>query len=263
MQVAIDGAVIAVASFEREPTSGRRTLLWLHGAGMDHTVWALQARAKAFADWNSLAPDLPGHGGSGGNAAGSIAAAAGWLVRLLDALGLERVALAGHSMGALIALATAARAPERVARLALLGAAARMPVHPRLLGAARDDLPGAAALIADWGLGTAAKLTGGGTPGVSLMQVARRLVERSRPGVLASDLAACDSYADGEAHAAAIRCPTLVLAGAADRMTPAKQGQRLAERIPGATCVVVPAAGHMMMLERPRPVLDALAAWAG
>lgn len=263
MRVAVDGAVVAVASFEREPTPGRRTLLWLHGAGMDHTVWALQARAKAFADWTSLAPDLPGHGGSGGDAPRSIEAAAGWLVRLLDALGVERAALAGHSMGALIALATAARAPDRVERLALLGAAARMPVHPKLLAAARDDLPGAAAMIADWGVGTAAKLTGGGTPGVSLVQAARRLVERSRPGALASDLAACDGYADGEAHAAAVRCPTLVLAGAADRMTPAKQGQRLAALIPGATGIVIPAAGHMMMLERPRPVLDALAVWGG
>ncbi len=262
MRVAVDGAVVAIASFERGLTPGRRTLLWLHGAGMDHTVWALQARAKAFAEWNSLAPDLPGHGGSEGDAPSSIDAAAGWLLRLLDALELDRAALVGHSMGALIALAAAARASDRVERLALLGAAARMPVHPKLLAAARDDLPGAASTIADWGLGAAAKLSGGGTPGVSLVQAARRLVERSRPGVLARDLGACDSYAGGEAHAAAVGCPTLVLAGAADRMTPARQGQRLAELVRGARCVVIPAAGHMMMLERPRPVLDALAGWA-
>lgn len=262
MRVAVEGALVAVASFEREMTHQRPSLLWLHGAGMDHSVWALQARAKAFAGWNSLAPDLPGHGGSEGPPAGSIETAARWLVRLLDALRLERAALAGHSMGALIALATAAQAPDRVERLALLGAAARMPVHARLLAMARADLPAAAAMIAEWGLAPAAKLTGGGTPGVSLVQVARRLVERSPPGVLASDLAACDAYGEGEAHAATIRCPTLVIAGAADRMTPARQGQRLAALIPAATDVVVPAAGHMMMLERPRQVLAALAEWA-
>jgi pimeloyl-ACP methyl ester carboxylesterase len=146
-----------------------------------------------------------------------------------------------------------------VESLALLGAAPRMPVHPALLTAAAEDLPRAAAMIADWGIGAAAKLTGSGTPGVSLVASARRLLETSRPGVLAADLAACNAYADGEARAAEVRCPTLVLCGVQDRMTPAKQGQRLAGMIAGARVVTVPA-GHMMMLERPKPVLEALTA---
>jgi pimeloyl-ACP methyl ester carboxylesterase len=225
---------------------------------MDHSVWTLQARAKPFHGRNSLAVDLPGHGRSGGAAAASIAGSAAWLVRLLDRLRIGRATLVGHSMGALIALETAATASDRVERLALLGAAPRMPVHPGLLAAAADDLPRAAAMIADWGIGAAARLTGGGTPGVSLATSARRLLESSRPGVLAADLSACNAYVDGEARAAALRCPPLVLCGAQDRMTPARQGQKLAGLIPGARLVTVPAAGHMMMLERPKPVLEAL-----
>ena len=89
------------------------TALFVHGAGMDHTVWALQGRHLAFHGWNALAVDLPGHGRSRHlPAAGSIEAIAEGLAELI---GAERqVTLVGHSMG-------------------LLGAAARMPVHPDLL----------------------------------------------------------------------------------------------------------------------------------
>jgi pimeloyl-ACP methyl ester carboxylesterase len=260
MQVEIDGETIHVCDWGQPLRAEAPSLIWLHGAGMDHSVWTLQARAKAFHDGNSLAVDLPGHGRSGGIAFATIAEASSWLLRLLDRLGIARPTLIGHSMGALIALEAAATAPERVGRLALLGAAPRMPVHPALLAAAAEDLPRAAAMIAEWGIGGAAKLTGGGTPGVSLTTSARRLLETSRPGMLATDLAACNAYADGEAQAAMVRCPTLVLCGGQDRMTPAKQGQRLAGMIVGARAVMIPAAGHMMMLERPKPVLAALMA---
>ena len=263
MRIAVDAAEVELAAWGQPVDRARRTILWLHGAGMNHSVWTLQARAKPFHPCNSLAPDLPGHGGSAGGAPASIAAAGAWLLRLLDALGIERASLVGHSMGALVALETAATAPGRVERLALLGAAPRMPVHQSLLQAARDDLPAAAAMIADWGVGTAAKLGAGGAPGVSLTTAARALLETSRPGVLAADLAACNDYGDGEARAAAVACPTLVICGAADRMSPARQGQRLAGLFPGAGVVTIPRAGHMMMLERPREVLDALSAWMG
>ena len=258
MQLDLDGAAVHLSDWGQPFRPEAASIVWLHGAGMDHSVWTLQARAKPFHGRNSLAPDLPGHGRSGGAAAGSIAHSAAWLLRLLDGLGIARATLVGHSMGALIALETAATAPGRVEQLVLLGAAARMPVHPGLLAAAADDLPKAAAMIADWGIGTAAKLTGGGTPGVSLATSARRLLESSPPGTLAADLAACSAYAEGEARAATLRCPTLVLCGAQDRMTPARQGQKLAALIPGARLVTVPAAGHMLMLERPKPVLEAL-----
>ena len=104
---------------------------------MDHIVWALQARSLAHRGRAVLALDLPGHGRSAGPALTSIAEMAAWLIRFLDAAGIAQAALCGHSMGALIALAAAASAPDRVRRLALLGVAARMPVHPDLLAAAR------------------------------------------------------------------------------------------------------------------------------
>jgi pimeloyl-ACP methyl ester carboxylesterase len=261
MRIAVDATEVELATWGPPFQPARPTVIWLHGAGMDHTIWTLQARAKPFHPCNSLAPDLPGHGASAGEPPASIAAASAWLSRLLDSLGIGRISLVGHSMGALVALHTAATAPGRVERLALLGAAARMPVHPSLLLAAQADLPAAAAMIADWGIGTAAKLGAGGAPGVSLTVAARVMLETSRPGVLATDLAACDDYGEGEASAAAVACPTLVVCGAVDRMTPARQGQRLAGLIPGAQAITVARAGHMLMLERPRDVLAALTAW--
>jgi pimeloyl-ACP methyl ester carboxylesterase len=231
----------------------RPALLLLHGAGLDRSVWDAQATGLAARGRAVLAPDLPGHGGSDGPALPTIDALADWTAALIAAAGCDRAAVAGHSMGALAALACAARHPERVRALALLGAAARMPVHPDLLAAARDDLPRAAALIVKWGHGAAAR----GDP--TLTGAAERLLAASAPGVLHTDLAACDAYADGTAHAAAAACPSLLVLGAEDRMAPPEAGRKLAERIPGARVVELPDSGHMLMAEAPDAVLDALA----
>ena len=117
----------------------RPVVLLVHGAGMDHSVWALQSRALAAQGWSVLAVDLPGHGLSAGQAMPSIEALADWLADLIVAAGLKKAVVAGHSMGALAALELAARHPSQVAALALVGAAASMPVHPDLIAAAGEE----------------------------------------------------------------------------------------------------------------------------
>jgi pimeloyl-ACP methyl ester carboxylesterase len=87
---------------------------------------------------------------------------------------------------------------------------------------------------------------------------ALRLLGASSGPCLHTDLAACNAYQDGLQAAATLRCPTLVVAGAADRMTPARQAAKLAEAIQGARLVTLPACGHMMMIEQPDATLDAL-----
>lgn len=233
-------------------------IVFLHGAGLDHTVWALPARYFAHHDRAVLAVDLPAHGKSAGAALTSIEALADWTVSLLDEVGAEKAALAGHSMGALVALEAAARHPGRLRALALLGAAPKMPVHPDLLAAAAADDHAAFDLMTSWGFGPAGHLGGARVPGSWLMGGGERLLERIRPGVLSADLAACNAYAAGMDSAAKVACPVLVVMGAADKMTPARAGAKLAAAIPGAEQAVIPGCGHMMLAEKPDETLDAL-----
>jgi len=257
MELNVDGRAVFAATGGRPFDPALPAIVFIHGAGMDHSVWSLQTRYFAHHGRGVLALDLPGHGRSAGPGLDGIEPMAAWLGRLLDAADLERAALVGHSMGALVALGAAAALGPRVRALALLGAASRMPVHPDLLAAAEADDPLARDLVTSWGHGPAGHLGGNRAPGLWLMGGAERVLERAGPGVLFRDLAACDAY-DGAAAAARIACPCLVLVGAADRMTPAKAGRALAGRIAGARVAEIADCGHMMMQERPDQTLDAL-----
>ena len=262
MEVNLDGAGVFFADYGKGFEPGRPTILFVHGAGMDHSIWPLQARHFAYRGWNALAADLPGHGRSEGALRDSIAAMADWLWQLITGMDIGAVNLVGHSMGALISLELAARHRKRIGRLALLGAAAKMPVHPALLEAAAGSGPLAAELICDWGFGPAGHIGGHKAPGSWMMGHALRLLDRSAGAVLHTDLAACDAYQSGLEAAAKLRCPTLVMAGEFDRMTPPRHAAELAEAITGARFIALPAAGHMLMIEQPDATLDALVEFA-
>lgn len=236
----------------------RPVVVFVHGAGMDRTVWNLQSRWFAHHGRAVMALDLPGHGRSEGTPLASVGDLADWTVAALDAAGVGTAALVGHSMGALVALETAARRPDRVRGLALVGAAPAMPVHPRLLDAAVADEHAAIDMVVLWGHGGGARLGGHRAPGLWMVGGAVRLLERARPGVLHADLAACNAYGGAVAACGRISAPTLVLSGEEDRMTPARQGRKLADLIGGAAFRSLPDCGHMVMVEKPDAALDAL-----
>lgn len=262
MWIDIQGQRVFAATGGAAFDPAKPVVVLVHGAGMDHSVWALQDRALAHAGNAVLSVDLPGHGRSGGEPLPSIAALADWLASLLDAVGAEQASVVGHSMGALAALAFAARHPARARAVVLLGAAAAMPVNDDLRNAAATKPAAAAAMIVGWGFSVEAALGGSATPGLWLTGGATSLLARARPGVLAADLNACNDYLDGSIDAARVSCPALVIVGERDRMSPAKLGRELAALLPHGRIEVLPGAGHMVMTERPDAVLDLLRAFA-
>jgi pimeloyl-ACP methyl ester carboxylesterase len=258
MQLSVNGIDTFVATGGRNFDSAQPTVVLLHGAGFDHTTWALHSRWFAHHGFGVLAPDLPGHGRSSGAPLASISDMADWTAALLDAAGCAKARLVGHSMGSLIALETASRHPERVSALGLIGTAATMTVGPDLLKAAEANDHAAIDMVSIWGLGFQAGLGGSLAPGLWMLSGAQRVLEKCRPGVLFSDLAACNAYQGALDAAAKITVPTTIVLGERDMMTPAKAGRALAAALPSSRIVVLRGAGHMMMAERPDELLAAL-----
>jgi len=249
-----------VFSGGRAVDAGKSTVVFIHGAAMDHTVWILPARYFIRHGFNVLAVDLPGHGRSEGEPLAGITAMADWIAELLDMAGVGEAALVGHSMGSLAALETAARHPRLARSLTLLGTACPMPVAEQLLTAARDNRHDAIDMLTLWGYSRRAQQGGSETPGMWMVAGTMRLLERAAPGVLFADLNACNEYRHGLASAAKVRCPTLLILGQDDVMTPPRRAMDVQRAIPDARAVVLENCGHTMTAEQPDRVLDALAA---
>ena len=258
MDMTTNGTTIHASTGGRAFDTTQPTVVLLHGAGMDHTVWQFQTRAFAYHGFNALALDLPGHGRSDDPAPTTIGGYADSVAAVLDEAGVGAAHIVGHSMGAFIGLELAARFSDKVLSLTLIGVSDRMHVHPDLLAAAEVNDHLAFDLVASWSHTRTAHTGGHPTPGLWMMGSTLRLLERSRPGVLHTDLAACNTYDTALDRAAEVNAPTLVLMGMNDIMTRPKGAATLADAIPNATTVVVPAAGHMVMVERPDPVIDEL-----
>ena len=243
----------------------RPTVVFIHGAQNDHSVWILQTRYFAHHGFNVLAVDLPGHGRSKGAAKSSVEAMAAWLLALLDAAGVARAMLVGHSMGSLIALEASHQAPQCVGKLAMLGTTYPMKVSDALLETAKNDEPVAIDMVNIWSHSMRAQNPACPLAGVSAMGTARRLMQRMsaiNPAQLFyTDFTACNAYANGEVAARARACPALFIFGSKDMMTPARSTKILTAAIPHGKIVHVDA-GHSLMTEQPGVVLDALFAFA-
>jgi pimeloyl-ACP methyl ester carboxylesterase len=258
VQFVVNGVKTFVGTGGRDFDPTLPLVVFLHGAGLDHTVWALLARWFAHRGCGVLTPDLPGHGRSGGKPLPSINTIADWTAALIETSKADTARIIGHSMGSLVALETAARYPGRVTALGLIGTAAAMPVAADLLNAAKADHHAAIEMVSIWGYGFRAGLGGSLAPGMWMLGGAQRLLERARPGVLFKDLSACNDYRDGLASAAKVTAPATLVLGERDMMTPAKAGRELAAALPNARVVMLKGAGHMLISERPDEVLHAV-----
>lgn len=261
MDIIVDGHKVYAATGGKPFDAAKPTIVFVHGAGLDHTNWQLPARWFAWHGFNVLAPDLPGHGRSQGPLIETVPALAQWVLRLLDAAGVEKAALVGHSMGGAVVLEAAAAAPQRVTKLGLLGTGSVTPVNDALINSARDNPAAAYALMTGWSLAASSKLGGNPVPGMWMSGGCLALLGRNAPGTLHNDFLACAAWSTGAEAVAKITCPTLVMVGANDVMTPPKIGQKLAQAIPGSRYVALPACGHMLFSESPDAMLDGLKAF--
>jgi pimeloyl-ACP methyl ester carboxylesterase len=246
--------------------AGQSTIVLIHGAQNDHSVWILQSRYLAHHGFNVLAVDLPGHGRSAGPALHTIQAMAAWIGACMDATGVTQAAIAGHSMGSLIGLEIAGRhAPERCLRLAMLGTACPMTVSETLLQACEQDEPHAIGLINQWSHSGLNHWPGTPGPGFSVYVQGLRLMQRQSHGVLPIDFHACNNYQDGSKVAMQVQCPVLLLNGERDQMTTAKAANALLAQFPStvANLRTIPDCGHALMAEHPDRVLKELKQWLG
>ena len=242
------------------------TVVFIHGVLNDHSVWVLQTRYLANRGWNVLAVDLPGHCKSAGDPPATVEAAADFVGALLDAAGVEKAALVGHSWGSLIAMEAAARLKDRISHTVLVGTAFPMKVSPALIEASVSDPIKALTMVNVFSRSTLApppSALGAGTwvYGASMALGRRVLASNTEVNVFHRGFVACDSYTGGEAAMAALTCPVLFLLGGQDQMTPPKAAQSLikAAQAAGQTVQVVTLpVGHNQMTEAPDQTLLAI-----
>ena len=258
MDFTVDGKKAYAYTANHAPDASLPTVVFVHGAGLDHSWWALQSRYFGYHRRNVLALDLPGHARSEGPPLASIEAIADWVVRLLDAAKLDQAAVVGHSLGSLAALDCAARFPARVTHIALVGTAYPMKVSEAFLGAAKNNDHSAFDMETIWGHAAQVPLAGNPYPGMWMYGDTLARLERLAPGVLHNDLRACNEYTGGMDAAAKVQCPALFVLGRRDIMTPPKAASALAAAIKGAQTMIIGPSGHSLMAEAPDAVLDAL-----
>jgi pimeloyl-ACP methyl ester carboxylesterase len=261
MQLQIDGKTAFAYTAAHDIDPAKRSVVFVHGAGLDHSWWGLQSRYFGYHGFNVLAVDLPGHGRSAGPPLATVGEIADWVLGLLKNLNIEKAAVVGHSMGSLVALEFAARFPDNAEKIALIGIAYPMKVSDGFLDAARRNDPSAYDMETIWGHAPQVPFAGNPNPGMWMYGDTLARLCRLAPGVLHSDLAACNAYADGMEAAAKLKCPALFILGARDMMTPPRSAQALARAIPDAKTVTIAPSGHSLMSEAPDATLDALIAF--
>ena len=263
MQFQINGHPAFAYAAAHDFDAAQRSIVFVHGAGLDHSWWGLQSRYFGYHGFNVLAVDLPAHGRSEGPPLKSIGELADWVFALLNSLKIKQAIFVGHSMGSLIALEFAARYPQAAERIALIGTAYPMKVSDGFLDAARRNDQAAYDMETIWGHAAQVPLSGNPNPGMWMYGDTLARLARLAPGVLHTDLMACNAYAGGMEAAAMLKCPALFILGARDIMTPPRAAQNLAKAIADSRTVTIGPSGHSLMAEAPDATLDALIAFIG
>ena len=209
MKHELHGDTIHIATGGLDFDATKPVLVFIHGSGQSHLTWVLQTRYFAHRGFSVLAPDLPGHGLSGGTPLASIETMADWINDLLDSLGAQTATLIGHSQGVLVALEGARRHPHRVSALGLIAGAMAIPVNDALIEMSQSAPAKAFRMMTSWGHGPGAHKFDNTQPGHAFLGYGRQVMAQNDDAALHADLVACNSYGEGETAAAALAQPTL------------------------------------------------------
>lgn len=241
-----------------EMLKGTRTLILLHAFPLSADMWLPQL-ARVPVGWQFIAPDIRGFRGMGPAYEDAQLDGATMddyardVLDLMDHLDLPRAAVLGLSMGGYVAMAVAARAPQRVSHVVL--ADTKMTADTEEGRAGRDRMRALVEADGPPAVATAMlpKLLGQTTQREQpdLETAVRRLIEVNRTESIAGAIGALKARPDRTETLAALRVPALVLCGDEDALTPLADSQAMATTIPGATLMVIPHCGHLSNLEQP------------
>lgn len=247
----VNGRRVFATTGGRPFDNGKPVVLFLHGSGLDHTFWGLHSRFFAFRGYSVLVPDLPGHTHSEGPPLTSIEAIGDWLDDVVEALDARDISIVAHSQGCLNALEFASRHPGRIRSISFIASGLATPVNEALIEAAENDPESAIGMMLGWGFGPAGHLHRGPIPGNSMLAGGSRVMRRNVPNALATDLRACDAYANGKQAAAMITVPTQVITAGKDRMAPARATAELVAQLRDPEVATIVDSGHMIPQEAP------------
>jgi pimeloyl-ACP methyl ester carboxylesterase len=238
-------------------------VILLHGFPLSSEIWTPVRTAVGQAA-RLITPDLRGFGSSDKPATGyGIEDLAGDVVRLADALKLDRFVLGGHSMGGYVALRVAAAWPERLAGLILMDTRAEADApegrERRDAGIARIAAGDASAFLDEFVAGLVGPSSRARAPRV--LAELRAIAAEAAAEALAGCLAGMRDRPDSSALLPTLDVPALVIVGQEDSLTPPVSSRAMAAALPRATLVEIPSAGHTPSMERPIPTAEAILAF--
>ena len=251
MRIHLHNTEIFISTGGRSFDNAGPVMLFIHGSGQSHLTYMQQGRYFANRGWQVLNPDMPAHGLSAGDALTSIEAMADWYADLLDELHVSEAHIIGHSQGCLVALELARRHSDKVVKICFLAGALAIPVNEALLDMADKTPQSAYQAMVNWAHGTDSHLYHHSWPGHTHIDFGNQVMAQNHQIALSADLNACNNYQDGKIAAQAVRCPTMAILAAKDKMTPVKFGAKLADEIENCDLHIISDAGHFLPSERP------------
>lgn len=233
-------------------------IIFIHGTGMDHTVWTLPVRHYLRKKREVISIDLPGHGQNIDKPLDSISKLSNYIYNFLDKHSIESCYVVGHSMGSLIALEMASSQPSRVKAISMVGTAFPMQVNDALLESAKSNPQVAINILTFMGYSYSSRLGGSKNPGMWMTESTKRLMQQSKKGVIYKDLKACSEFDDGLKKAQKVTADVQLILGSNDFLTPRVKAQNLIDNFKDPLVEEVQGSGHSMMMEEPNIVLDYL-----